>query len=105
MAHRLSRFWHFIWHHRYITAFTIFLLIIGVIDNNSWLFRYEVRSHNKELQEKITELEQQCTRDSIALTKLASGQEAVEDIARVQLYMRSADEDVYIVVNGDSLQN
>ena len=105
MANRIARFWKYIWRHRYISTLVVFLLIIGLLDPNSWLFRYQVRAHNDELRDAITVLEQQCTNDSIALAKLASGQEAVEDMARVKLFLRSSYEDVYIITEADSLQD
>ena len=74
----------------------VFVLIIGVLDDNSLIRRV---FHWREIRELNTEIERyrsQYEEDSRALKELTSNPEALEKIAREKYKMKKADEDIFI---------
>ena len=82
--------------HKYMITILVFVLIIGVLDDNSLIRRV---SHWREIRELNTEIERyrsQYEEDSRALKELTSYPEALEKIAREKYKMKKADEDIFI---------
>lgn len=86
-----------VWEHKYLFTFLFFLIIVGFIDTNSLLFRYQLYLQNKALKEEIAEYEAQFAADTRELETLRSHPDAVEEVARVRLFMKTDNEDVYVV--------
>lgn len=82
--------------HKYMITILVFVLIIGVLDDNRLIRRV---SHWREIRELNTEIERyrsQYEEDSRALKELTSNPEALEKIAREKYKMKKADEDIFI---------
>lgn len=82
--------------HKYMITILVFVLIIGVLDDNSLIRRV---FHWREIRELNTEIERyrsQYEEDSRALKELTSNPEALEKIAREKYKMKKADEDIFI---------
>lgn len=97
MSRYFKRFFSGLWHHKYIWTLLIFIVLVGFIDPNSFWVRNELRKQNNKLREEIANYEEKFRRDSKELEELEYNPEAVERVARVKLYMRTADEDVYVI--------
>ena len=81
----------------------MFLISAGILDRHSLLNILLLQNKNSELQEEIAHYEKQYKDDSRALELMDVSPEAVEKVARVKLFMKKANEDVYVVVNeGDN---
>ena len=81
----------------------LFLISAGILDRHSLLNILLLQNENRELQEEIAHYEKQYNDDSRALELMDVSPEAVEKVARVKLFMKKANEDVYVVVNeGDN---
>lgn len=82
---------------KYLWTILIFLAIVGFLDENSFIHRRELEAQNEELREEIRAFEESYARDTKELEALESDQDAVERVARVNLYMKTEDEDVYVL--------
>lgn len=86
-----------VWHHKYLWTLAAFLAIAGFLDTNSFWIRYKLHKNNEELKAEIQKYDEKYARDSRELAELQSNPEAVEKVARVRLFMKTADEDVYVI--------
>ena len=73
--------------HKYLWTILAFLILIGFVDPNSLWYRYRLYEHNETLREDIRRYEQQYAADPAA----------VEKVARVHLFMKTDNEDVYVI--------
>jgi len=96
MGKRLRGFSRFLTRHRYLCVTCFFVAVIGFLDNNSFLARYRLHEENNALREEIKRYERKYQHDTHELNSLRSNQEAVERVARLRLFMKTADEDVYV---------
>ena len=93
----LSSIKKWIWKFKYVWTFAIFALIIGVLDTNSLWRRYKIRQENKALREEIQSLKKEFEVKKHELEGLRNDPDVVEEVARMHLFMRKADEDVYVI--------
>lgn len=93
----LSAITSFFWERRSFFACIFFIFIVGFFDNNSVTNLIAQYEKNAELKAEIEKYEQDYEEATTRLKQLSSSQEAVEEVARVNLFMKSNDEDVYIV--------
>lgn len=85
---KLANIWAFIGRHKYWVTFGLFLLIIGVLDENSLIQRV---SHKREIHQLKTEIQRyrkQYEEDSKALKEITSNKEALEKVAREKYLMK-----------------
>lgn len=86
-----------IWNSRSLLATVFFVAVVGVLDENSVMNLIAQWNKNAELRAEIAQYEENYNTSITRLEQLSSSQEAVEEVARVNLFMKSNDEDVYIV--------
>lgn len=101
---RLYSVWNIVRRYKYIVAIFIFLLIIGVIDENSWWVRHQRKAEIAFLEEQIKNYEQQYNEYSQMLEALGNDQNAVERMAREKYYMKRPNEDVFVFVTTDDYE-
>lgn len=82
--------------HRYLCVTVLFVAVAGFLDTNSFWARYRLHEENEALREEIRQYEQRYERDTRELDNLKHSQAAVERVARLRLFMKTADEDVYV---------
>lgn len=97
MGKKLKRIGLSIIRQKYLWTIVAFIAVVGFIDPNSFWERYKMYTHNQMLKEEIRGYEEAYARDTKALYELDHNPEAVERVARVNLYMKTADEDVYVI--------
>lgn len=83
--------------HKYLWTILSFLILIGFVDPNSLWYRYRLYERNETLREDIRRYEQQYAADARTLYELHTDPAAVEKVARVHLFMKTDDEDVYVI--------
>ena len=93
----LSKIVKWIWRFKYLWTFLLFALIIGVLDTNSLWRRYNIRQQNDALRAEIQAYKEQFEADKRELRALQNDPEVVEEVARMRLFMKRPDEDVYII--------
>jgi len=77
----------------------IFLLIIGLLDENSLWSRYERRVEIKNLKREIAKYQEQYETEKQQLQLLENSCEMVEKLAREKYRMKRPNEDVFVFVN------
>ena len=102
MGHLLT-FWNrYVRRYKYAVAFLVFMVIIGVVDENSLLVRYQRRVDIGNLKREIDKYQQQYDDESARLQSLMTDPSAVEKLAREKYLMKRADEDVFVIADSTS---
>lgn len=87
----------FLWNRRSLWATVFFVIVVGFLDENSFWNLICLQHDNACLRQEIEMYEEQYAHDAKRLEQLSRSKEAVEEVARVNLLMKSDDEDIYIV--------
>lgn len=97
MATRFRLVWNFVAHYKYLITIVVGVLIVGVLDENSFrqLVRYELQI--AELREEIEMYKAQYEADSKQLRELRRDPKAIEKIARERYFMKADDEDIFVL--------
>lgn len=97
MGKKLSSFGRSILRHKYIWTILLFVVIVGFVDTNSMMQRYRLSKHNAAIREEIQQYDERYKADSRTYQELQMSDEAVENVARVELFMKTDNEDVYVI--------
>ena len=93
---KLSVIWSFIGRHKYWVVTVIFLLIIGVFDENSLIRRFEHRREIHVLKTEIERYRQRYEEDSKMLKEITGNKDALEKVARERYLMKQENEDIFV---------
>lgn len=96
---RLLTLWNFIRRYKYLVALVVFLLIIGVLDENSLYTRYQRRVEISNLKREINKYQLQYEAETAQLQALENDPAAVERMARERYLMKRPNEDVFVFVD------
>ena len=96
--------WLFMCRHKYILAVLIIALIVGVVDEDSFLNRHPRRVRIDMLQQEIANYKRQYTDADNKIHELQTNPKAVEKIARERYHMKRANEDVFVFENSETEQ-
>jgi len=91
--------WLFMCKHKYILTIIIIALIVGVVDEDSFLNRHPRQVRIDMLQQEIANYKRQYTEADNKIRNLENNPKAVEKIARERYHMKRANEDVFVFVN------
>ncbi|MCK9180017.1 MAG: septum formation initiator family protein [Bacteroides sp.] len=81
---------------KYIVTIAIFLLIIGIIDQNSLIKRAKYNREIRLLQNEIKRYQQEYDNSTKKLNELLENPENLERIARENYLMKKPDEDIFV---------
>lgn len=98
MGKRISSIGRYILRHKYFWTILLFILVVGFLDSNSMLHRYNLHAENEAVRDEIAKYDKEYAKTSADLEDLMSSNEAIEIVARENLMMKKADEDVYEVI-------
>ncbi|MCR5180586.1 MAG: septum formation initiator family protein [Bacteroidaceae bacterium] len=101
---RLLTIWNFIARHKYAATLLIFVLIIGVVDENSFWLRYERNKEIATLKREIERYQTQYDTETAQLEALTTDPAAVERMAREVYLMKRDNEDLYVFRDVDPSQ-
>lgn len=90
--------WLFMCRHKYLITFLIIVLIVGVVDEDSFLNRHPRQVRIGMLQQEIANYKRQYDEADRKIRDLESNPRAVEKIARERYLMKRANEDVFVFV-------
>lgn len=90
--------------HKYLITFLLIVLIVGVVDEDSFLNRHPRRVHIDVLRQEIASYKRQYDEADSKIHELENNPKAVEKIARERYYMKRADEDVFLFIGGREMQ-
>lgn len=82
---------------RYLFTCAFFLFLIGFLDSNSILRRYQLKQQINELHTQIDKYDAQYKTAQAALDRLQNDPKAMDEVARVKLFMKTRNEDVYVI--------
>lgn len=94
---RINPVLNFISHNRYWIVIIIGGLLVGVIDDNSFLTRAQYSLQISELQEQIDKYNNQYEQDEQKLNELRRNPHAITKIARENYMMKANDEDIFVL--------
>ena len=93
----INTIWGYLGRHKYLITVILGILIVGIIDENSFrsLAMYQIRI--QELQAQIDDYQKQFDNDSIRLNVLMNDPKGAERIARERYLMKRPNEDIFIM--------
>lgn len=94
---KLNTVWAYLRRHKYLITFVIGILMVGVVDENSFRTYIGNQFRINELNEEISQFTEQYERDSVQLNALLYGNKGVERVARERYFMKRKNEDIYII--------
>lgn len=104
---KIHTVWLFMCRHKYLLTFLIIVLIVGVVDEDSFLNRHPRRVRIETLRQEISHYKQQFNEADSKIRELENNPKAVEKIARERYLMKRSDEDLFIIKReqGESASN
>ncbi|MCI1732199.1 MAG: septum formation initiator family protein [Prevotella sp.] len=105
MASRLSVVWGFISHYKYLVVGVLGVLIVGFIDENSFMRRIQLELQISDLQSNIKKYNKQYEDDSRQLREIRRNPKTIEKIARERYFMKADDEDIYVLSDDEKPLN
>lgn len=93
---KLVELWEFVRCHKYLITVVLFLLIIGVLDENSLIRRVQYWHEISTLKSEIEVYREQYEKDSRMLKELTTHPDELEKVAREKYLMKKPNEDIYI---------
>lgn len=94
---KLNSLWNFIARYKYIVVGVFIILIVGVLDENSFLNLCRRSERISLLRAEIENYKAMYLWADNQVRELESSPEAIEKVAREKFYMKRADEDVFVV--------
>lgn len=95
---------NFLAHNRYWIVLILGGLLVGVIDENSFLTRVQYSMQISELQQQIDAYNRQYERDEQMLNELRRNPKAITKIARENYMMKADDEDIFVLSDDEKTE-
>lgn len=105
MKDKAKIFWHTMSKFKYLLTLVLFVAITGFLDTNSYIKRRQLCAANDSLRAQIAYYEACCKRDSTRLKQLQNNPNKLVRVAREDYLMKSADEDIYIIIEENQNQS
>lgn len=94
---KLLTVWNFIRRHKYSITISLFVLIIGFLDENSLVHRISNIRKISALHESINEYKADYDMNTKKLNELTTNPRSIEKVAREKYLMKKPNEDVYVI--------
>lgn len=94
---RLKLFMALVSHYKYAITIVVGILLVGFVDENSFMHRVQLEMRISDLTEEIERYNAQNEADLKQLKELCRGPEAYKQIARERYMMKTEDEDIYVL--------
>lgn len=94
---RLKPILDLISHYKYAITITICVLLVGFVDENSFMRRTQLEMQISDLESEIEKYNAQNEANMKQLKALGQGPDAVEKIARERYFMHTDDEDIFVL--------
>lgn len=105
MSKKLSTILGFIAHYKYLITIVMGIVLVGFVDENSFLQRIKYSIRISELKEEIANYNKQTDAANDALRELSQNPRAIERIARERYFMKADDEDIFVLRNDKYADN
>ena len=97
MSGRLNNIISFIAHYKYLITIVVGILIVGILDDNSFRKLIEYQFQISDMKESIRKYDNQYVRDSRLLWQINRNPKAIEKVAREKYFMKADDEDIFVL--------
>lgn len=97
----MSTLWTILGRSKYLIVVVAGVLIVGFVDENSFVKRIKNNMRISELSGQISEYREQYARDEALLRELRHNPDAVVRIAREKYFMKMEDEDIFVFSEED----
>ncbi len=104
MSKKLGIIWNYLAHYKYLIVIVAGVLVVGVVDDNSIRQHIRYQIDIAALRAEIQKYRDQYEDDKRILREMRHGARAFEKIARERYFMKTDDEDIY-VLSSDILDN
>lgn len=94
---KVNNIWAYLARHKYLITIVLGLLLVGVIDENSFRKYIMLRMEYNAAQAELEHYEEQFHRDSLRLSALKANRKGVERVARERYFMKRPNEDVFVL--------
>ena len=94
---KLRGFLNFIGHYKYLIVIVGGIALVGFLDENSYLHRMQLDMQISDLKDEIRVYEEKNAESMKRIAEIDSGGLSIEKIARENYYMKSADEDIFVL--------
>ena len=94
---KINNIWYYLARHKYLITIIVGLLLVGVVDENSFRKYALLKIHQDEVEQELKAYQEQFLRDSIRLRALEAGHKGVERIARERYFMKRPSEDIFVL--------
>lgn len=82
--------------HKYLITLLVFAVVIGFLDENSFMRQMGYAREESRLREEIERYRKDYEENTRRLNELAVDSSAIERIARERYLMKKPDEDIYV---------
>lgn len=82
---------------KYLIVCVIGIVLIGFVGSNSIMGHFRNKAKISELKEEIDYYEGEYRRDQNQIHQLQSNTKAMEKVARERFFMKTADEDIFVL--------
>lgn len=97
MSSKLSAFWDFLSHYKYLITIVVGIALVGFLDNDSYLQRVKYELQISQLKDEIRKYNEQNERTTKELRAIRNNPRAIEKIARERYFMKADDEDIFVL--------
>ena len=94
---KLHTFWNVFRRHKYGFVIGLFVLLMGVVDENSLWSRYRHKAELAELRSEIRKYTEMYEHDTRYLEEMNTDPDVLIEIARERYYMKTDDEDIFVI--------
>jgi cell division protein FtsB len=94
---KINAIWNVISHYKYLIVVVIGVAVVGFIDDNSFRKRIQYEMEISDLKAEIAKYNSRYEADSKRLQELKSNPKIIERIARERYFMKTDDEDIFVL--------
>ena len=87
---------------KYVVALAIFLGVITFVGDSWWLNRIVQKQEISKLKSEIDDYNRKFEQDKKTLDALKHDEKAIRDVARSRYYMKTDDEDIFIIEDNEN---
>ena len=97
MGKKLNIVWGMIAHYKYVIVIVLGIVLVGFVDDNSFVQRVKYDLQISELKDQIKAYDETHAKNAEALHELKRNPKTIEKIAREKYFMKADDEDVFVL--------
>ena len=97
MGKKIGIVWNILSRYKYVIVIVVGIVVVGFVDDNSFVQRVKYDMQIEDLKEQIDQYNKIHEKDAKALRELNHNPRAIEKIAREKYFMKTDDEDVFVL--------